>query len=68
MNFIEIENNIINVSQISSISKVLVYGEMKTKLIIEAHPSLFCDVCYYNKLKDLIKPTHLNNDKESIHC
>lgn len=71
MKFVEIDNMIINLDAINLIQRCRIDGSVRIDFnIYESRStdkfSIYVDRCYYDKLRDLLHPTHLTNDKEYI--
>lgn len=71
MRFVEIEETIINIDSIRCIKKTYGLNSYKYLCVIEFidknNNHLLVDESYYNKLKDLLHPIKLTNDKEYIN-
>lgn len=68
MRFVEIENNIINIDCIQDLQlSKLINGEYKCYINFSNGEYDSVDGIYYHKLKELIKPIHLTDDKEYIN-
>ena len=67
MRFVEIENNIINIDCIQGLQlSKLTNGEYRCCINFSNGEYDSVDSIYYNKLKELIKPIHLTDDRKYI--
>lgn len=68
MRFVEIEETTINIDNIRYAYKILLdTGKYACAIKFTNDDCLVVDELYYNKLKDLLHPIHLTNDKEYIN-
>lgn len=68
MRFVEIEGTIINIDSIRYVDKEWVDdGNIHCVIEFTNNNHLHIDEIYYNKLKDLLHPIHLTNDKEYVN-
>lgn len=68
MKFVEIEETIINIDSIKYVYKILLNtGKYACAIKLTKDNCLAVDESYYSKLKDLLHPIKLTNDKEYIN-
>lgn len=68
MKFVEIEETTINIDNIRYTYKILLdTGKYACAIKLTNDDCLVVDELYYNKLKDLLHPIKLTNDKEYIN-